>query len=141
MRLPYTMRSVLKAQWPLLTLILLISIIYFLQSQLGRSFYKDHMAVPSEVVNAWQSLRERDFENVEWYEFATLVTPAFLHGGFDHLFNNMLFLWIFAALAAELIGHRWMIITFLFTAITGNLCHIALNATSDIPCLRILISS
>jgi membrane associated rhomboid family serine protease len=47
----------------------------------------------------------------------------------------MLFLWIFAALAAELLGHRWVLATFVITAITGSIFHVVLNASSDVPML------
>ncbi len=128
-------RSVLKTQGALLALILLISLIYLLQVFLGEGFYGKYMAVPAEVVSAWEALKMGDYQKVPWSEFVTLFTAELLHGSPGHLIGNMIFLWIFAALAAELLGQRWMLFTFVFTAITASLCHIVLNPEEWIPCL------
>jgi len=47
----------------------------------------------------------------------------------------MVILWIFGALAVELLGSRWMLITFIVTAICGSVLHVAMNAESSIPML------
>ena len=135
MRSFVNLRYLLKNQGPLLGLIVFISVIYFLQAILGRGFYEDFMTAPAEVVASWEMLRSGDISHVKWSEFGTIFTAALLHGDIGHLVGNMIFLWIFAALAAELIGHRWMLFTFVFTAITGGLCHVALNPREFIPCL------
>jgi len=135
MRGSVNLRYLLKSQGPLLALILFISVIFSLQVVLGPSFYENFMTVPAEVVASWQMLRAGDISDVKWSEFGTIFTAALLHGDFGHLLGNMIFLWIFAALAAELLGHRWMLFTFVFTAITGGLCHVALNPGEYIPCL------
>lgn len=135
MRRFVNLRYLLKNQGPLLVLIAFISVVYLLQALLGRGFYYPFMTVPAEVVGSWEMLRAGDFTSVRWSEFGTLFTAALLHGNISHLAGNMLFLWIFAALAAELLGHRWMLLTFVFTAITGGICHVALNPREMIPCL------
>jgi membrane associated rhomboid family serine protease len=129
------LRSLLKVQGPLLLLILAIGSIYLLQILLGEGFYFDFMTVPSEVVSAWENLRERDVRDVAWIEFFTLFSAALLHASPEHLIGNMIFLWIFAALTVELLGSRVMLFTFFFTAITGSICHVALNPTGLNPCL------
>ena len=68
-------------------------------------------------------------------EIFTLFSAALLHDGLDHLAGNMLFLWIFAAIASELLGARWVLPVFVFTGICGNICHVALNADAPNPCL------
>jgi len=131
----FKMRVLLRQQGVTLGLIVFIGLIFLLQVLLGEGFYDRFMTVPAEVVAAWKTLLEGNFANVEWGEFGTLFTAALLHADTGHLLGNMIFLWIFAALAAELLGHRWMLFVFIFTAITGSLCHVALNADSPIPCL------
>lgn len=64
-----------------------------------------------------------------------MFTCAFLHGSPDHLIFNMLLLWIFGALAVELVGSKWMIITFVITAICGSAFHVFMNPDSRIPTL------
>ena len=120
----------LKMQGPLLCLMLFISIIYLFQAVLAEDAFDGFMVTPDEIVAQWHSL--------SWAsagKFSTLLTYAFLHGDFMHLFGNMLYLWIFAALAVELLGHKWMFITFVFTAICGGICHVALNPDSSITML------
>jgi membrane associated rhomboid family serine protease len=131
----FRIKGLLKAQGPLLALIAGISFVFILQSIFGREAYSGFMAVPSEVVEAWNSLRAGDFSAGSAAEIGTLLSCALLHGGADHLMGNMLFLWIFAALAAELLGHRWMLVVFVVTAVCGSLCHVALNADESIPML------
>lgn len=125
--------SVLRQQWPLLALIAFITAIYFLQVFLGESFEDRFMAVPADVVEAFRSLRSGSFG--EAAPLFTLFTAALLHGDMGHLLGNMLYLWIFAAIAAELLGHRWMILIFVFTATCGSVCHVALNPEETIPML------
>ena len=67
--------------------------------------------------------------------FGTLLTCAFLHGSAEHIVYNMLFLWVFAALLVELLGARWMFGIFLFTALTGSIFHVVLNAGDAVPML------
>ena len=128
-------RSLFKIQGALFLLIAAISFIFLLQVLLGESFYGKYMAVPAEVVAEWQNLREGNFQDVAWIEIFTLFSAALLHDSPEHLIGNMIFLWIFAALAVELLGSRVMLFTFFFTAITGSMVHIALNPDSYIPML------
>jgi membrane associated rhomboid family serine protease len=124
---------VLRQQWPLLALIACIAAIYSLQALLGEGFEARFMAVPAKVMEAFRSLRSGDFSGVG--SLFTLLSAALLHGDMGHLLGNMLYLWIFAAIAAELLGHRWMILVFVFTALCGSACHVALNPTETIPML------
>jgi membrane associated rhomboid family serine protease len=128
-------RSLFKIQGVLLLLIVAITFIFLLQILLGEGFYEKYMAVPAEVITEWNHLRVGNFQDISWIEIFTLFTPALLHGGPEHLIGNMIFLWIFAALAVELLGSRVMLFTFFFTAITGNIVHIALNPESLNPLL------
>lgn len=106
---------------------------FALQALLGEAFNNRFMAVPADVMHAFRSLRSGEFSGVG--SIFTLFTAALLHGDIAHLLGNMLYLWIFAAIAAELLGHRWMIFIFVFTAICGSACHVALNAEETIPML------
>jgi membrane associated rhomboid family serine protease len=128
-------RSFLKVQGALLLLILALFLIFLLQLLIGETFYGDLMTVPVEVVKAWDLLREGDYQNVSWAEFGTLFTAAMLHASPEHIIGNMIFLWIFAALAVELLGQRWMLFVFVFTAISGNIGHVLLNSDDFFPCL------
>jgi membrane associated rhomboid family serine protease len=125
--------SILRLQWLLLALIATITAIHALQMLLGEYFEDRFMAVPADVVGAFRALSSGDFS--ESVALLTLFTAALLHGDIGHLLGNMLYLWIFAAMATELLGQRWMILTFVFTAICGSACHVALNPEETIPML------
>jgi membrane associated rhomboid family serine protease len=128
-------RSLLHAQGPLLGLIAIIFGIFVFQQIRGIEWYFPFMAVPAQVAESLGHLKEGDFSIENLKRFGTLLSCAFLHASPEHVLFNMLFLWIFAALAAELLGHRWMFIIFVVTAITGSIFHTMLNATSFRPML------
>ncbi|MEP4077141.1 rhomboid family intramembrane serine protease [Haloferula sp.] len=120
-----------REQGPLLVLIGVICVAFYVQNS-NQLASIDFMVVPEHVATAWDSLLAGDFD---LKAFVPLLSYAFLHGGIDHLLSNMLFLWIFAALAAELIGYRWMLLTFVITAICGGVWHVVMNADGEIPML------
>lgn len=117
----------------MLALILCFAFIHGLQVLLGMGFNDRYMAVPADVMEALRSLRSGDFSGSA--ALFTLITAALLHGDVGHLLGNMLYLWIFAAIAAELLGHRWVMLVFIFTALCGSACHVALNPKETIPML------
>ena len=110
-------------------------LIYFAQALFGREWYVDFMAVPGEVVAAWNRLLEGKAGAADWREFGTLLSCAFLHGSIEHVFNNMLFFWIFGALLVELLGWRWMLMIFAVTAVGASASHIIMNREDMIPML------
>lgn len=129
------LRYLLKTQGVLLGLILFISLIYILQVFLGEGWYFKYMAVPGAITDAWNSMRGGDFSSKNFAQMFSLLSAAFLHGDAGHLTGNMLPFWIFGAIAAELLGYRWMLFVFLFTGICGSVCHTALNHDQYIPSL------
>lgn len=125
---------VLRKQAPLLGLIALMTLVFLAQA-VGRGWDNPFKMVPVEVIDAWQSLRLGKLDRPVCGELATMLTSAFLHGDFSHLLFNMLLMWVFGALAAHLLGWRWMLGLFLATAFGGSLCHVLLNRDSLAPTL------
>ena len=78
----------IRAQGPLLGLILIMFVIFGLQLALGRGWYYEFMVAPLEVVQAWNILREGSITAGALAEFGTLLSYAFLHGGWLHLAMN-----------------------------------------------------
>jgi membrane associated rhomboid family serine protease len=128
-------RGLFEAQGPLLGLIAVIFGIYVFQALEGREWYVPFMCVPTEVTAAWQHLVAGSFGAEDAKAFGTMISYAFLHGSPDHVIYNMLFLWIFAALVADLIGQRWMYGIFFVTAFTAAAFHVALAPDKPIPML------
>jgi membrane associated rhomboid family serine protease len=63
----------------------------------------------------------------------TLVTSLFLHGGFVHLFGNMIYLWVFGGPVEDALGHVRYFIFFIVAGAIGSLVHTALFPHSTIP--------
>lgn len=118
-----------------LGLIGFLTLVFIAQSVLGYAFTDRFILVPMDVTAAWDSVRAGDGGADALAELGTLLSATLLHGDFGHLAGNMLYLWIFAAIACELLGARWVLPIFVFSAISGSICHVALDPTDWIPCL------
>ncbi len=122
-------------QGPLLGLIGAMFLIFFAQVAFGYGWYAELMAVPGEVVRSWENVVAGRSTAADWRELGTLLSCAFLHGSFEHIASNMVFLWIFAALVSELLGWRWMLLIFVLTAVAASVTHTAMNSEEFIPML------
>ena len=84
-----------------------------------------------------------DFENVILkYGFIpaqisvlTIFTSMFLHGGFDHIFGNMWYLWIFGDNVEEKYGKFRFIIFYLLSGLAATLTHLITNLGSNVPAI------
>lgn len=56
--------------------------------------------------------------------YLTMITSMFMHGGFGHLFGNMLFLWIFGDNIENRLGHTRYLIFYLVCGILASLSHV-----------------
>jgi membrane associated rhomboid family serine protease len=65
--------------------------------------------------------------------WSTLITSMFLHGGWGHLFGNMLFLWVFGDNVEHRIGHGRFLFFYLATGVAAALAHIWFVPQSSIP--------
>ncbi|WP_200272852.1 rhomboid family intramembrane serine protease [Luteolibacter pohnpeiensis] len=128
-------KYLMRQQGVLLGLIGLMFLIFFAQCLFGNEWWEGGMAVPGEVVRAWNHLRSGSASSVDFKEFPTLLSCAFLHGSFEHVLFNMIWFWIFGALLVELLGWRWMLGIFLTTAFFGSLTHVILNREEFVPML------
>jgi len=63
----------------------------------------------------------------------TLFTSMFLHGGWGHLFGNMLYLWIFGDNVEDRLGHVGYLFFYLACGVAAGVFHILTNAGSQIP--------
>lgn len=62
-----------------------------------------------------------------------LFFSMFLHGGFLHLFGNMLFLWIYGDNVEHRLGRVWFLLVYLGTGVAATLFHAAFDRTSVLP--------
>jgi membrane associated rhomboid family serine protease len=69
-----------------------------------------------------------------WLEVAiTLVTSLFIHGGFVHLFGNMIYLWVFGGAVEDALGHLRYLLFFIACGVVGSLTHTVIFPQSAIP--------
>jgi membrane associated rhomboid family serine protease len=122
-------------QGPLLGLIGLMFLLFFAQVAFGYGWYAELMAVPGQIVRSWRNVLAGGATAADWRELGTLLSCAFLHGSFEHIASNMVFLWIFAALVSELLGWRWMLGIFVVTAVAASVSHTIMNRDEFIPML------
>lgn len=62
-----------------------------------------------------------------------LFTSIFLHGGWFHLFGNMLYLWIFGDNVEDRMGHLRYLLFYILCGFSANITHILFTPTSTIP--------
>jgi membrane associated rhomboid family serine protease len=59
--------------------------------------------------------------------YLTLITSMFMHGGFAHIFGNMLFLWIFGDNIEDRMGHVRYLIFYLVCGVLASLAHVVIS--------------
>jgi membrane associated rhomboid family serine protease len=67
--------------------------------------------------------------------YFNFLSSMFMHGGFMHIFGNMLFLWIFGDNIEDRIGHIRYAIFYLLCGFAAAIGQIILNTESIIPML------
>jgi len=63
----------------------------------------------------------------------TLVTSMFLHGGFMHVFGNMLYLYIFGDNIEDKMGRRRFILFYLLCGLAASAAQIIVHPLSNVP--------
>lgn len=105
-------------------------VMFFVQLFLGpraESLIMAYGFVPARLLNPGL------FGYQAWEVAITLVTSLFLHGGFVHLFGNMIYLWTFGDAVEEILGHFKYLVFFIACGVTGSLAHMMVFARSSIP--------
>jgi len=120
-------------RYPIITiLIIAVNIaVFFYEVSLGR-----HLP---ELVKIGGVVPARFFDSKLYISQGPLVryypifTSLFLHGGWVHLFGNMLYLWIFADNVEDRLGHLKFPIFYVVSGLGASLAHIFANPTSSVP--------
>ena len=66
-------------------------------------------------------------------QLTDLLSCMFLHGGFMHLFGNMLFLWIYGDNVERRLGAVPFLLWYLLTGVAATLTHALVFSSSDVP--------
>lgn len=73
------------------------------------------------------------FGYASWEVAFTLVTSLFLHGGFVHLFGNLIYLWVFGGAVESSLGHARFLLLYVACGAMGSLTHTVLFPHSMVP--------
>lgn len=65
--------------------------------------------------------------------FLTVFTAMFMHGGFLHIFGNMLYLWIFGNNIEDNMGSVRFLVFYLACGIAATMAQVAVDPLSQIP--------
>lgn len=71
--------------------------------------------------------------NPRKFELSSLITHQFLHGGFMHIFGNMIFLIICGFAVEAAIGHLRFAIFYILSGVAGGLLHMLVESDSYMP--------
>jgi membrane associated rhomboid family serine protease len=83
-------------------------------------------------INHWALIPQHLFSNPRLY-WPTLITSAFVHGGWMHIIGNMVFLYIFGHSVEDRMGHFKYLVFYLILGMIANGSQALVSQTSKIP--------
>jgi membrane associated rhomboid family serine protease len=98
-------------------------------------FDERYGAVPSVMLDAWQSFRADGLTPGLWKAALPLLTANYLHADVSHVGGNLLFFWIFGNVLSQAVGRRLLVVTYLFGGAVAVLVYAHTNPTSEVPML------
>jgi len=108
---------------PILTLILIaLNVSIFIYSYFSGSF--------DQIIDSYGMKPE---EVLSGRQLHTLFTSMFLHGGFLHIFGNMLYLWIFGDNIEDALGRPKFLLFYLLSGIVADLVYAFSDPSSMVP--------
>jgi membrane associated rhomboid family serine protease len=130
--------------WVNTLLIVITCGVWFLQLHEGSAFTYRYALVPYELTRVTDLTGEetfqRDGESFTIHHepagvplWVTLITSAFLHGGWLHLGGNMLYLWIFGDQIEDILGAFRYLVFYISCGIFAGLAHVFSDPSSIIP--------
>jgi membrane associated rhomboid family serine protease len=85
-----------------------------------------------QFITEWAFIPER-FSEHPAANITTVFSAMFMHGGWLHLFGNMLFLWIFGDNVEDRLGHLKFLVFYLLAGIAATLSQYAIAPESGVP--------
>ena len=70
---------------------------------------------------------------VEGLGWSALLSSMFMHGSWEHILGNMVFLWVFGNNIEDSMGHLRFVVFYLACGIVAGLAHVYLSPGSPIP--------
>jgi membrane associated rhomboid family serine protease len=98
-------------------------------SQGGIDAFFEHWAmIPAQLTQSFRGALQAPA-----YEWVTLVSSQFLHGGFFHLGGNLLYLWVFGNNIEDQLGHLKFLLFYLSCGALAGLVQWIFDPYSTIP--------
>src|SRR6478609_6411978 len=95
-------------------------------------FFLVELSGGDEFIKQWAFIPAR-FYATPGSNAVTILTSMFMHGGWMHLFGNMLFLWIFGDNVEDRFGHVQFLIFYLLVGVAATLAQFAMAPHSSLP--------
>jgi rhomboid family protein len=124
-----------RRSFPVVTisLIVLNVLVFFLQLAQGADL--ERFVMKWSVVPLEYSQRTDLAHGIPVPFWSTLFSSMFMHGGWLHLFGNMLYLWIFGDNVEDAIGRARFLIFYLICGVAAAFAQILIEPHSQIPSL------
>jgi membrane associated rhomboid family serine protease len=104
-----------------------VFIVQLLMGQATERIIQTFGYIPARLLDPQQ------FGYVWWEVAVTLVSSLFLHGGYVHLFGNMIYLWVFGDAVEDVFGHARYFLLYIACGAVGSLAHTLIFASSVVP--------
>ena len=107
-------------------------LVFFYEITLGpiqlERFFNDYAVVPAALDNWVQHPHGLRVPS-------TIITAAFLHGGWLHLAGNMIYLWVFGDNVEDALGHVLYLAFYLVSAVGAVILQVTFSRDSTVPML------
>jgi len=121
-----------------------VNVVVFLYQMLHPEFTAGWSVVPYEITHGEDIVRpvllQAGGQSVEidqapgpGFIYLTILTAMFMHGGFAHIFGNLLYLWIFGDNVEHRFGHLTFLFLYLGSGFAATLAQILLDPNSVVP--------
>jgi membrane associated rhomboid family serine protease len=102
-----------------ITLIVLNALVFLYEQSLGEGAYRRFIFAYGLVPAG--------------FDYLSVLTSMFLHGGWEHFLGNMLYLWIFGDNIEDRLGHGRYVAFYLLCGVAAALVQTGFNPESTIP--------
>jgi membrane associated rhomboid family serine protease len=100
-------------------IIALNAIVFAMELMNGESFVQHWALVPADIAAGQR--------------WNTILTAMFLHGGWEHIIGNMVFLWAFGPEIEDVMGRTRYLIFYLLGGLVATVAQVAASPSSTVP--------
>jgi rhomboid family protein len=109
-----------------------VPVVTFILIGLNVLMFLIELGAGDQFIQQWAFI-PADFAANPWANVVTIFSAMFMHGGWLHLFGNMLFLWIFGDNVEDRFGHAKFLVFYLVAGIAATLAQFVLAPHSTVP--------